>query len=1145
MDPPTKRRRLLGSENPDVDLHERRARNDRRLKSIFEAIFEKYSKDFSDVGDVIDFTNEEIVIDNGHIMNMSNEKDPGDDDQWSDDRVDLFPSNVAPKRYPDVVPDSQDLESSDDDPLALPDHVVPPTVSSFRQGNPVSSSETKTSQSQDGKGGMERQHTGVSSSGNRHSSTAAGKVDASLYLQNNPTIEEAWQVPPLPEDENVRIALPSSALYLKDDSDSTRSASPPGISIWAPVAKRRRSRAPEIRAAPWTIDEKELLRHYKTCTDLTFEDMCKHFPGRTSNSLRKRWQILTRDDSSIILKSEQNLWTQEEDQLLHRLKTSSHKTYEEVQRELVRHSIGAVKIRWYQIRQTLHHPLKKSGTLLSDPSNLSSSRQSFAEKMPCQIDPANELSSLKSPHAQVEWHPSSTEAEREETLTSLRQLESDQTNSCSEDELGDQKRFPSDMVVPDSQASEGTHHLNQSLNPRTCLRRRSSSKKIDYDDTVVEITSRPSPKLGSVSETMKLQPYPIHRQSPQSTTALCLLKRNRIVENDEKIGQILSIPNGSPRPSVDQRSSKSGEPHEPDLQYTSNPISESAFGPKDPPNNTHVTGVHCSNSATSNSHLEYSAPNSSTPRHLKPNELILRSVNVSCANLAFSRAPAGAPVQAENPQNSGKGHTNESIEINSPPPAQTCPTGSEAEQYVLNNYTKTNTTVDVVVNHVSDELSLLESKDTCAEVVLQSSGLTPEMRCETHFTTTTANDGSPPCVGQNPESSTKEQKSSPEATDASEAMEPSQEHIAHVPPLSEGGSPFFEHHPADDLVFRSGKLTKRLTLDVSGHIRPQAIYQSSDTPLATDGNLGGKTITPCHKRVSVKEPAQIADKTALKLDLPIGDVDMHQTEQGFSPAGGGSKTLSDIELPSTRGYTLVEKPLDGARIASTEAEAIPCRYFYRVEIPKPSSIDSTSSVVAPLSQEHSVVEHELHPTRLPSEDEAHAGMSQGPIYHEGLEHSDFSKVGTDEEHRYTEQQIQTHPTTPPLLGPTLERQAAEDIEKLLTATQTSGCHLQDSVFNGNCLSTTHDCPPDISTSNQKQDMVDEDDEDDLHLFLKPAITLSMGKSAQQVRNRGAARLVFRAPIDDADMSDDELSTPLKITQKRIEMTPVRCLAVNR
>ncbi|KAE8450623.1 hypothetical protein EG329_005967 [Mollisiaceae sp. DMI_Dod_QoI] len=85
--------------DPDSDLQQKRARLDYKLKSTFEAIFEKYGKDFDGVGDEIDLATGEIVVNNGHILEMLDERDAGDVG-----RAQSVPTEVAEE--------SEDLPSS-------------------------------------------------------------------------------------------------------------------------------------------------------------------------------------------------------------------------------------------------------------------------------------------------------------------------------------------------------------------------------------------------------------------------------------------------------------------------------------------------------------------------------------------------------------------------------------------------------------------------------------------------------------------------------------------------------------------------------------------------------------------------------------------------------------------------------------------------------------------------------------------------------------------------------------------------------------------------------------------------------------------------------------------------------------------------
>lgn len=64
--------------NPELDLQQKRARLDLKLKSTFESIFEKYGKSFDGVGDEIDLYTGEIIVDNGHLLQMQDERDAGD-----------------------------------------------------------------------------------------------------------------------------------------------------------------------------------------------------------------------------------------------------------------------------------------------------------------------------------------------------------------------------------------------------------------------------------------------------------------------------------------------------------------------------------------------------------------------------------------------------------------------------------------------------------------------------------------------------------------------------------------------------------------------------------------------------------------------------------------------------------------------------------------------------------------------------------------------------------------------------------------------------------------------------------------------------------------------------------------------------------
>ncbi|KFY54502.1 hypothetical protein V497_07669 [Pseudogymnoascus sp. VKM F-4516 (FW-969)] len=94
-------------EAPEVDLAVTRQKLDNKLKSTFEAIFEKYGKDFSGVGDEIDLRTGEIIVDNGHVAEMHTETDAGEGRGRGMLRA--FTEEPEQARFP-----QQDVEDSDD-----------------------------------------------------------------------------------------------------------------------------------------------------------------------------------------------------------------------------------------------------------------------------------------------------------------------------------------------------------------------------------------------------------------------------------------------------------------------------------------------------------------------------------------------------------------------------------------------------------------------------------------------------------------------------------------------------------------------------------------------------------------------------------------------------------------------------------------------------------------------------------------------------------------------------------------------------------------------------------------------------------------------------------------------------------------------
>ncbi|OJD33871.1 myb-like dna-binding domain protein [Diplodia corticola] len=85
------------------ELERERRENDMRLKSTFEHIFDKYERDFTDIGDEIDLETGEIIVNNGHLARLEDERDTGEDfEEWyeeDDENVDDVTGSYSYERH--------------------------------------------------------------------------------------------------------------------------------------------------------------------------------------------------------------------------------------------------------------------------------------------------------------------------------------------------------------------------------------------------------------------------------------------------------------------------------------------------------------------------------------------------------------------------------------------------------------------------------------------------------------------------------------------------------------------------------------------------------------------------------------------------------------------------------------------------------------------------------------------------------------------------------------------------------------------------------------------------------------------------------------------------------------------------------------
>lgn len=342
MEPPFKKQRVEGSSYSEIDLHARRAQNDFRLKSIFESIFEKYGRDFDGIGDEIDLKTGEIVVDNGHILGMANERDAGDakytpeepshfdaDDDDDDDHPSIDFSEANPEGLElfnagdaAVIEESEASDQSAFDADSLmgdvpADFHLHQLGERSREAIPMP---------------MDDEEDELASSDIEWASHSKDRLSAQERWclrkdrdsgKDEPAVEPAWRAPPLWNNTLIRRETDFLGLESVDDMRDYSDDERAGISLWAPEIKNRSrqrhesanstnqqslavargqennadgllsdmsdSGPPARRVVRWTQEEEDLLIYLKTATNLTCAAMESHFPGRQGNSIGSHW----------------------------------------------------------------------------------------------------------------------------------------------------------------------------------------------------------------------------------------------------------------------------------------------------------------------------------------------------------------------------------------------------------------------------------------------------------------------------------------------------------------------------------------------------------------------------------------------------------------------------------------------------------------------------------------------------------------------------------------------------------------------------------------------------------------------------------------------------------------------------------------
>ena len=328
MEPPLKRQRLSTTLESEDDLQERRVRNDLLLKSRFETIFEKYSKDFEGIGDEIDMRTGEIVVNNGHILGMTNERDVGD--------------------FGDAETSSGELESGyyseDEDSPSLDDYngsrnTIPKPVD-LENAVVISQAGLTWHSDDDGDSLMgeievEQQADeqiieswGIAASDLEEDELANSEFEwmnprhiravarnrwqirkQQLESLDEPSVDPAWRAPPLPIPTLSLVMKKEALSSLVDDNRGGSDSEARRISIWAPEEIQGQRRKSSCQSIPneqrahhrqsssdsnnagqsswphlWSRKEEDRLRHSKATETVKWRDMEPYCPEKNEHS---------------------------------------------------------------------------------------------------------------------------------------------------------------------------------------------------------------------------------------------------------------------------------------------------------------------------------------------------------------------------------------------------------------------------------------------------------------------------------------------------------------------------------------------------------------------------------------------------------------------------------------------------------------------------------------------------------------------------------------------------------------------------------------------------------------------------------------------------------------------------------------------
>ena len=327
------KRRRLSCDDPDAELYEKRARNDLHLKSRFEAIFEKFGKDFSEVGDEIDMHTGKIVVNKGHIDGMAHEQDLG---QVSSQPLSRHETAIED---PGGSPMDREVVGSTVESTAESHFSSDTEMEDYLSDSAVDLLDRGTSQNAAASSPSSQQYRDLKQGRTQApepDETPLRRLNVDSVLNRLPhrqmamydsPVEPAWKVPPLPIDKIAQAQRPIPTSKWREENEKRRSPSPNLGSLWTPFPSRgpakneaaamdssrkatpkmRRSSMPAMttkkacsslpkhplskvaRPEAYTFEEEILLRQLRADTKLTFNQLVPYFPGRSSGALKCHW----------------------------------------------------------------------------------------------------------------------------------------------------------------------------------------------------------------------------------------------------------------------------------------------------------------------------------------------------------------------------------------------------------------------------------------------------------------------------------------------------------------------------------------------------------------------------------------------------------------------------------------------------------------------------------------------------------------------------------------------------------------------------------------------------------------------------------------------------------------------------------------